>query len=400
MQGSAWRPALLALARRIGLFANRSSKAHLGWLPPVGSTTSQYRLASPAHQNGFQLHVAQGHDERFSVRVARVLASLPAVIGEALHRLGVADRRMGLRYGACAGVLLCDALGAHAQELNPRAYVIAPTGLNAINLGYSHLDGSLDVDGAAPITSATASADLAALGYYRGLDFFGRSANFAVSIPYALGEFSGTVMEAPRRARRSGFLDASLRLSVNLIGGPAMEPKEFAQWRQDILLGVSLKIVAPTGQYDPTTLINWGTNRWAFKPEIGYSQRWDHWVLDGYLGAWFFTKNSEFFSHNQYFPGSQSQTQAPVTALEAHLSYDVKPRLWVSLDANFWVGGETSLNGMASSATYQRASRVGITASIPLTVQHSIKISFNQGAYIRYGGNYRVVTVTWQYGWR
>jgi hypothetical protein len=298
------------------------------------------------------------------------------------------------------GVLLCEALSAHAQELNPRAYLITPVGLNVINLGYSHLEGDLDVNGAAPITSATATADLVAFGYYRGLEFFGRSANVALAIPYGVGEFSGTVSEAPKHASRSGFLDSSVRLSVNLLGGPAMESQEFAKWRQDVLLGVSLKIVAPTGQYDPTVLINWGSNRWAFKPEIGYSQRWDHWVLDGYAGLWFFTKNPEFFSHNQYYPGSQSQTQRMVTALEAHLSYDVRPRLWISLDANYWVGGETSLNGVANPATYQRASRVGITASIPLTVQHSIKISFNQGAYIRYGGNFRTITVSWQYGWR
>jgi hypothetical protein len=303
-----------------------------------------------------------------------------------------------IRYPLLAGAL-CAAHLAHAQELNPRAYVIPPVGINVINLGYSHLEGNLDLNGAVPITGATATADLTAFGYYRGLNFFGRSANFALAIPYGVGEFSGTVADAPKHARRSGFLDSSLRFSVNLIGGPAMEPKEFADWRQDVLLGVSLKIVAPTGQYDPTVLINWGTNRWAFKPEIGYSQRWDHWLLDGYAGVWFFTTNPEFFSHNQYFPGVQSQTQRPVTAFEAHLSYDVRPRLWISLDANFWQGGETSLNGVANPATYQRSSRVGVTASIPLTVRHSIKISFNKGAYIRYGGNYRTITATWQYGW-
>jgi hypothetical protein len=306
----------------------------------------------------------------------------------------------GLPYRVLTAVLLCAALTAQAQELNPRAYVITPVDLNVISFGYSHLDGTLDVNGAAPITGATANADLVALGYYRSLQVFGRSANFAVAIPYAVGEFSGIVIGAPKHAQRSGFLDSSLRFSVNLLGGAAMAPQEFAKWRQDVLLGVSLKIVAPTGRYDPTLLINWGSNRWAFKPEIGYSQRWDHWVLDGYAGVWFFTKNPEFFSHNQYFPGAQSQTQSPVGAFEAHLSYDIKPRLWVSLDANYWVGGETSLNGVANPSTYQRASRVGVTASIPLTAQHSIKISFNQGAYVRYGGNYRTITASWQYGWR
>ncbi len=297
------------------------------------------------------------------------------------------------------GALWYAAQGAHAQELNPRAYVITPVGTNAINLGYSHLEGNLDLAGAAPITEAQAAVDLAAFGYYRSFGLLGRSANLAVAIPYAVGDFSGTVADAPKQARRSGFLDSSLRLSVNLIGGAAMEPKEFVKWRQDVLLGVSLKIVAPTGQYDPTTLINLGTNRWAFKPEIGYSQRFSHWVLDGYAAVWFFTENPEFFSHNQYFPGVRSKTQSPVTALEAHLSYDVRPRLWVSLDANFWAGGEASVNGVSNPATYQRSSRVGITASIPLTARNSIKISYSDGAYVRYGGNYRSIFASWQYGW-
>jgi len=298
-----------------------------------------------------------------------------------------------------AAAVLGAAHAAQGQELNPRAYVIAPVGTSAINLGYSHFDGNPDVAGAAPITDAEGSVDLAAFGYYRSVALLGRSANFALTIPYAVGDFTGIVADAPRHARRSGFADSSLRFSVNLIGGPAMDPNEFAKWQQDILLGVSLKIVAPTGQYDPTKLINWGTNRWAFKPEIGYSQRWNHWVLDGYAAVWFFTTNPEFFSYNQLFPGVRSKTQSPVTALEAHLSYDVRPRLWISLDANFWEGGETSVNGVPKVATYQRSSRVGITASIPLTAHHSIKVSYSDGAYVRYGGNYREIFASWQYGW-
>jgi hypothetical protein len=301
----------------------------------------------------------------------------------------------------CAAAVLCATATrtASAQELNPRAYVITPVGTNALNLGYSYLEGNPDLSGAAPITDAHASVNLAALGYYHSLDFFGRSANLAAVIPYATGEFTGTVADAPRRARRSGLPDSSLRLSVNLLGGAAMEPQEFGKWRQDILLGVSLKIVAPTGQYDPTALINLGTNRWAFKPEIGYSQRWDHWVLDAYAAVWFFTENPEFFSRNQYFPGVQSKSQSPVTAFETHLSYDVRQRLWISLDANFWSGGESRLNGVANPASYQRSSRVGITASIPVSAHNSIKLSYSEGAYVRFGASYRSISASWQYGW-
>jgi hypothetical protein len=298
-----------------------------------------------------------------------------------------------------AAALLCATGSVRAQDLNPRAYLITPTGTNVINLAYTRLDGNLQFDGAVPITGAQATGNVAAFGYYRSFDLLGRSANVAVAVPYGIGDFEGTVVGVPKSAHRSGFLDSSYRLAVNLLGGPALPPQDFAKWRQDVLLGVSLKIVAPTGQYDPTLLVNWGSNRWAFKPEIGYSQRWGHLILDGYAGVWFFTENPEFFSHNQYYPGTRSQTQSPMTAFEAHLSYDVRPRLWISLDANFWEGGETSLNGVANPATGQKSSRVGVTASIPITKRQSIKISYSDGAYVRYGGNYRTIFASWQYGW-
>jgi len=310
-----------------------------------------------------------------------------------------ADQRTVTRALVLLCLAWCAVHGARAQELNPRAYVIAPVGSNAINLGYSHLDGSLQFDGAAPITGATANLNLLAFGYYRSLDFFGRTANIAVAVPYGIGDYAGTVADVPRSAHRTGMLDSSVRFSVNLLGGPAMAPAEFARWTQNVLLGVSLKIVAPTGQYDPTLLINWGSNRWAFKPEIGYSQRWGHWVLDAYGAAWLFTRNPEFFSHNAVYPGTRSQSESPVGAFETHLSYDVRSRLWISLDANFWWGGETSVEGVTNPLTYQRSSRVGVTASIPLTAHQSIKVSYSDGAYIRYGGNYQAISLAWQYGW-
>lgn len=288
---------------------------------------------------------------------------------------------------------------ASGQELTPRAYVIAPTGFNALDVGYAHLEGGLQFDGSVPITGAQASSSVVALGYYHSFSFLGRTANVAVGAPYGIGDFEGTVTGVPKSAHRSGFLDSFYRLSVNLIGGPAMEPREYAGWRQDVLLGVSLKIVAPTGQYDPTLLINWGSNRWAFKPEIGYSQRFGRWIVDAYGAVWFFTRNPEFFSHNVYFPGTRWQSESPVAAFEGHLSYDAARRLWISLDANYWSGGEVTVNGVPNTGSYQRSSRVGVTASVPVTAHQSIKLSYSDGAYIRYGSNFRTISLTWQYAW-
>ena len=150
-----------------------------------------------------------------------------------------------------------------------------------------------------------------------------------------IGNFQGTALGAEQHLYRSGLVDSVYRLAVNLKGGPAIPPQEFLKWNHRVLLGVSLKVIAPTGQYDPTKLINWGANRWSFKPEFGYSQRWGNWVVDGYAGMWFFTTNHDFWSRIAYFAGTRSQSQKPIGAFEGHLSYDFKPGFWVSLDGNF-----------------------------------------------------------------
>src|ERR1700758_2580950 len=138
------------------------------------------------------------------------------------------------------------------------------------------------------------------------------SASISGSLPYGVGNFHGTVVGADTNAYRSGRLDSSVRLSMNLKGGPAMDLREFRKWQQKTLLGVSLKAVVPTGQYDPTKLINDGANRWAFKPEVGLSRRWGHWVVDGYGALWLFTTNSR----NQFSPGMNTQKQHPTFAFE------------------------------------------------------------------------------------
>jgi hypothetical protein len=282
-----------------------------------------------------------------------------------------------------------------AQDLAPRAYVITPVHSNAVTITWAFYDGGVNFNGTVPIANATGTYYVSVLSYYHSLSFFGRSANITASVPYAVGNFHGDVFAQSRSIYRSGMLDSSFRFSVNLMGGPAMEPKEMAKWKQKRLLGTSLKVVAPTGQYSGTKLINWGSNRWGFKPELGYSECWGHWILDGYAGVWFYTTNSSFYDG----PVTKPQSEAPVGALEGHLSYDVKPRFWISLDGNFWWGGIASLSGIQNLETKQTGSRLGGTASFPISKHQSIKISYSDGTYIRFGGNYQNVSVAWQYSW-
>jgi hypothetical protein len=286
-------------------------------------------------------------------------------------------------------------LQVRGQELSPRAYFITPVNANAITLIASFYTGGLDFNGTVPITGATGTYGIPIFSCYHSFGILGRSANISGVLPYAVGHFQGSVLGSQMEIYRSGLMDTSFRLSVNLKGGPALSLPRFAKWKQTTLLGASLKVVAPTGQYNGTKLINWGINRWAFKPEFGYSQRWGRTMLDAYAGAWLYTKNPASYS----VPTPKPQTEAPVGAFEGHLSYDVKPRLWFSLDGNLWFGGVTSLSGIQNLKTQQTGSRVGVTGSYRVSKHQSLKLSYSNGIYLLFGGNYQNVSVAWQYSW-
>jgi hypothetical protein len=285
----------------------------------------------------------------------------------------------------CAFVVAASALRLPAQELVPRAYVITPIHSNAIILTWSFFDGGVNLNGSVPITGATGRYYVPILSYNYSLNFFERSANITASLPYGVGHFQGTVLGTKKSIYRSGLLDLNVRLSVNLIGGPAMPLEKYAKWRQKTLLGASVKVVAPTGQYSATKLVNWGINRWAFKPELGYSRRWQN-----------YTANPAFFVTTVPMP----QREAPIGSFESHLSRNFgNPRFWASLDGNFWFGGTTTLGGITNPGTRQTSSRVGATLSLPVTKHQSFKFAYSKGSYVRFGGDYQNVQVAWQYSW-
>jgi len=283
-----------------------------------------------------------------------------------------------------------------AQDLAPRAYLITPLHSSAVNLTWSFYTGGLNLNGTIPITGATGTYSVPTISVYHAFGVFGRFANLTVGLPYGVGTFSGDVLGTNKSVYRSGLLDLTARASVNLVGGPAMQAEQFRKWRQKIILGASIKLLAPTGQYAGTKLVNWGINRWAVKPELGYSERWGHWILDGYTGVWFYTTNPTYYDIPQPVP----QTESPIGSFEGHLSYSFKnPREWASLDGNFWWGGVTALSGIRNLETKQTSSRVGATLSLPVSKHQSVKISYSHGAYIRFGGDYNNVQVGWQYSW-
>ena len=295
--------------------------------------------------------------------------------------------------------LACSLQLLHAQDLRPRAYVITPVHWNAAIVGYNFNDGSIFFGSLLPITDGSGQYHLSTLSYYHALNFFGRSANFSATLPYVVGNFQGEVKGSSEQVYRSGMADSIYRFSVNLIGGPAMTPKEFAKWKQKSIVGASIQVVAPSGQYYSSHLINPGNNRWAFKPELGVSQRWHNWILDGYAGVWLFTDNTNYLTGGKFSKKQNTLAQSPIGSVELHLSYDVKPRLWASIDGNYWYGGGTAVNDATKLGSLQANSRIGGTISIPFTKHQSVKFSYSDGELARVGGTFKTASVAWQYSW-
>ena len=290
-----------------------------------------------------------------------------------------------------AAVLLLLCVVARAQDLEPRSFSPAPVGTNFAVVSYGRTSGDVILDPTLPVTDASASFNTAALGYYHSFGLLGRQSSVAVGMPYVLGSGQALLNGVPAHLYRSGLGDLRLRWSYFLVGSPAVSLHEFKQHKARTVVGFDLAISVPLGQYDPDLLVNIGANRWAFRPEIGISRSLRSWLLEMDVASWFFLQNSNFFH-------GQVREQAPIGAVQAHVSYTFRPGLWLALDGTYYTGGRTHVNGVRGN-DLQQNSRLGTTLALPITRSQSLKLSYSKGAVTRVGGNFTSVAVTYQLRW-
>jgi hypothetical protein len=285
---------------------------------------------------------------------------------------------------ACAGA-------ARAQDIEPRAYSNAPVGVNFLVAGVAHSSGGLSLDPSIPVTDAQLDTNIAVLAYARVLDLWGVSGKFDVVVPYA--SLSGTADYAGAPVQRSihGFANSAFRVSANLYGAPALTMADFAAYRQDLIVGASLQVVAPTSQYDPSRLVNIGTNRWSFKPEIGVSKAIDRWTVEGQAAVTLYTDNTDFY-------GGSTRSQDPLYALQGHVIYSFRSGVWTSFDATYFTGGRSSIDG-TSKNDLQQNWRLGATLALPIDRRNSVKFYASSGVSARTGNNFDLLGVAWQYRW-
>lgn len=254
--------------------------------------------------------------------------------------------------------VLCFPASLCAQFTDPHTYDNTPVDVNQIELVYDYARANASIDTSLIVPDAEFNLNQGTVDYTRYFSFVHRVAWLQAGVP--LAGLDGSVTGTNIRGSIAGTGDSSYAFYMLLKGGPALSVAQFASYKPATTVGVSLSITAPTGLYNADKILNLGSNRWSFKPEIAVSHPFgpgQKWEFDGYANIYFYTDNSSYH-------GTEILRQLPLAGLEGHISYSFTPSVWASLDTRYSFGGDNYVNSVNQNDAQQNlilGSEVGIS---------------------------------------
>ena len=278
----------------------------------------------------------------------------------------------------------------HAQDLEPRAFANTPVGLNFLIGGYVYSKGGVGTDPSVPLEDAEVKLNSAVLAYVRSLDLWGRSGKFDIILPYTWASGSAKFAGESHTRDVSGVGDPRLRFSMLFYGAPALSLDEFQDHKPDIIIGGSFEVTPPLGQYDSDKLLNIGTNRWSFKPELGISKTLGPLTLELSTGVRFYTDNKDFLN-------GKTLQLSPVYSVQGHLIYSFTTGIWAGFDALYYTGARPTIDGRKGESLENV--RVGLTIALPINRYNSVKLYGSTNVYTKIGTDFDVVGIAWQFRW-
>ncbi len=138
-------------------------------------------------------------------------------------------------------------------------------------------------------------------------------------------------------------------------------------------------------------MLNLGSNRWTFRPEIALSQAIKRWIVECYACLILFTDNTDYY-------GGLKLEQENLGVFQVHVIYTFKPRLWIGVDWLYTTGGETLVEGELRN-DFQANSRLGATIAIPLARSHNLKFVWSSGVTTRIGGDFDNFALAYFFNW-
>ncbi|WP_265593885.1 transporter [Haloferula sp. BvORR071] len=161
-----------------------------------------------------------------------------------------------------------------AQDIEPRRWSHLPIGANFVGAAYAYSSGDISLNPVLRIEDGKFDLRTAGIQYIRSFELLGKSARFDLTQAYQSGTWSGLLNGVPTSVDREGFADTVLRFAVNLHGAPPLAGKEFEAYDAakecENIVGLGLLVRLPTGEYLEDKLINLGSNRCTFTPQLGW----------------------------------------------------------------------------------------------------------------------------------
>lgn len=238
--------------------------------------------------------------------------------------------------GLCIlGAILCTPSQVRAGSA--RDYLNAPidSWLGFYNFGYA---GSVTPEDGLDVTARVRTNVLSqSLVLTRTMDYWGRTGGLSIVLPYlSVESISGSSSNSV-----SGVSDIGFLWQMNIFGGPALTREQFASFVPQTFASFHLYVGTPLGEYESSRALNPSANRWTIRPTVNFSYTPDQgWTwLETYLSVAAFTANNAF-----NVGGASHLTQRPLVILEGHASRNITSRIWLSADAYYNVGGETSID--------------------------------------------------------
>ena len=279
-----------------------------------------------------------------------------------------------------------------AQFTDPRTYGNTPVGVNQLKLAYTYARADASIDTSLIIAGAEFNLNQGTLEYSRYFSFFHRVAWVKASVP--LAGLNGSVAGTNIRGSTTGTGDSTYELAMLVKGGQAISIMQFENYRPTTSVGVSFIISPPNGQYDANKVLNLGSDRWSFKPEIGISHPFgskQNWVVDAYANASFYTDNTSYH-------GVEILRQQPLPGLEGHVSYSFTPNLWVSLDTRYSFRGNTLINGTDQNNPQQNFT-LGSEVNVSINSRNILIFEFANALVHQNGPAYTGFSVKYIYSW-
>jgi len=294
-------------------------------------------------------------------------------------------------YFAYITILLLVCARGFSQELEPRSLTNIPVGTNFAILSYAFAGGNILYDPALPLDDVNARTHVILGAYVRSFNFFEMGAKANILLPFAAGDWEGVYQGNDTTTARTGLGDMRFGFSFNFIGSPALGKDGFKDYRQKTIAGFSMQVVAPTGQYFDDRFINLGSNRWAFRPQLGASHKLNSWYIEYAINTWLFTANDAFWNGNKL-------EQNPISTLKVYAIKTFNKGIWASLGTGYAYGGRSFINGEERNANIS-VIRFGAIVVVPIHPQHSLKLALLTARRFEEGADFDSVALTYQFNW-